>query len=428
MKRLIVSLVVLCTLITPAARAADMVVAMSPWNTVDAARAEAKQILQFLTLLEPGSSVLLVDGYRLSTIGEFDIPASPAYGSAKARLAVNRKAVAALLKFAGNATPPGAPGQPRLTGALRLPQLLSHIAENIATGGALDVVLLGSPLYEDETLAFSMAEGYFPGDGHLFAGRDKTPFGAAGTDGLLKGVRVHIGFDAENGFRDDRHRYFVKRFWTLYIERQGGELVTYTVDMPSLFRRVQGHAQAPAHDYEPVETDKLEMIRIAPPKVNKSVFERELSHAPIPADTLRRAENVEIGISWDCDACDLDLYARPFPGAQLLYYAKPVSPEGQYWKDHQRSPRATGGYEIIAFSTPLDLRVLKVAVNFYKGNAPHGVNGEFRLSIDGQTYAKNFRIDSPTGNSGHDITQVIDAGKTTEYSRYINLLSFADLR
>lgn len=423
MKRLTSSLTLLCFLILPPAYSADIVVALSPWNQADTTKAQAKTVLQFLTQLEPGHTVILMDGYRLSTIGEFTIPENPAYRGAKARLAVNRKAVAALFKFAGHATPPGAPGQPTVVGALRLPQLLHHIAENIATGDTLDVMLLGSPLYDDpKESAFSMAQGAFPSDGHLFAGRDKTPFGASDNAELFKTLRVHIGYDAESGFRDDRHRHFVKRFWTLYTERLGGKLVTFTGDLPSVLRGVQNHAEPLAHQYEPVQTDKLEMIRIVPAKVKKSVFERDLTDAPLPASSLRRAKNVEIGISWDCQSCDLDLYARPFPGTQLLYYAKPTSREGQYWKDHKRSPRPTGGYEIIAFSVPLDLQALKIAVNFYNGNAPHGVDGELRLSVDGRTYARNFHIKAKGGNSGRDINQAINDSKNTAHSLAIDPL------
>jgi len=125
---------------------------------------------------------------------------------------------------------------------------------------------------------------------------------------------------------------------------------------------------------------------------------------------LRRAAHVEIGLSWDCLACDLDLYARPFPGAPVLYFNHTVSPQGRYWKDFLRSPRGTNGRESIEFDVPLDLRVLQIAVNFYQGQAPQGVKGELRLAVEGQTYAASFHIEAEKGNKGAGLTEAMETG------------------
>lgn len=396
-----------------AASARNLVVAVSPYYTPDEARKHSIQLLQQLTQLDQGSRVTMIDGYNLSIIGEFNIPDNPAYKNPKARLGVNRKAVTALKRFADQSVTPGGEGHPSLSGAVRLPQLLRYVANNFVRSGSLDVIILGSPLYDDpKEPVFSMAGGHFPSDGHLFASQGKTPFGATGHSGLLKNVHVHIGYDNDNIMRGDRHAYFVKRFWTLYVEALGGKLGGFVGDVPTLFRRVSNNAAPPAHDFKPVKSNKLEMIILPPVENRQSIFERPVSETALSQAQIRRAENVQIGISWQCALCDLDLYAQAIPGAPVLYFGRTVTTHGRYWKDYRNSPGPTNGYETIGFNVPLDLRTLIIAVNFYEGKAPQGVSGEVRLSVDGHTYASTFHIAATTGNKGRGIFEVIESGHT----------------
>lgn len=408
----------------------NLVVAISPYMKPSEAKAQNTKLLKFLTELEAGDDVILLDGYHLSIIGEFKIPDNASYESPKARLGVNRKAVSNLMRFTKNVTAPGADGHPVVNGAVRLPQLLRYVANNFVGPDRLDVIILGSPLYDDpKEPVFSMVQGHFPSDGHLFASQSNTPFGAAGHTDLFKNLYVHIGYGNTPVMHNDRHGYFVERFWTLFVEQHGGKLASFVGDLPTLYRRIRHNVTPVKHDYTPVKSEKLEMIRLSLEENRQSIYDRPLSTAQVTQAQLRKAGHVEIGISWQCGECDLDLYARPTPGAPVLYFGNTESAQGRYWKDYRNSPALTNGFETIAFDVPLDLRVLLIAVNFYEGNAPHGVSGEIRLSIDGNTYASTFKIDANTGNHGKGTLKSIEAGRSnTPHSIIINPLRILGLQ
>jgi len=271
--RLIIFILSFSLLSGQIAQARALVIAVSPYGDAAKAKSQATQLLQFLTTLEPGDEAVLLDGYNLATIGTFKIPDNPSYNSPKARLAANRGVVGTFLRFAGSASAPSGNSAPTLEHALRIPQLLRQIAVNFAAKDTIEVLLLGSPFYDDpRDKPFSMAGGRFPSDGHLLASRSKTPYGIVGQSELLFPLRIHIGYGDENVMQSDRHRYFIERFWALYIEKQGGELVTFTGDTPSLFRRVKTNAAPPKHHYETDTSDKLEMIILRTGQIRQSII------------------------------------------------------------------------------------------------------------------------------------------------------------
>lgn len=397
--------------IAGSSHAADYALALSPVQQPDHAKAQVVEALKFITALDQGDNVLLFDGYAVEQIGVFKIPPNPAYRGPKARLAVNGAAVKALMDFAKSARVPSATGASQI-GTVRLPQLLRTIAANHTSDADMDVIVLGSPLYDDPAEpAFTMTGGRYPSDGHLSRTRGETVFGAAGSPALLNKLRVHIGYGSNRVFASDRHQYFVERFWTLFIDAQGGQLVSFAADLSTVLERVRKKATAPPHGFKRDDNDKLEMIRLRKVDIRQSIYQRTLSTTPLPAAQVQRADRVEVGLAWDCADCDLDIYARANPDAALIYFDNTATPLGTLWKDHLTSPRASKGYETIAFNVPLDLRVLRLAVNFYQGDSPGGVNGELRLAVDGQTYSQPFHIQATTGNKGAGIKHAIESNQ-----------------
>lgn len=389
-------------LVSPA-QGRDMAIGLSPYMEADAAQRQVKSILQFLIeTLQPGESALVFDAYRIRTLGTFTVPDNPAYRHPKARLQANRQTVATLFAFAKDARPPQGEGEPGVIGAVRLPQALAFLGTNYPALQDADIIVFGSPLYDDPSeKQFTMRRLFIPGDGHLSKARSATPYGIKGQTSLLAGRRVHLGYPDDSWRQGDHHAYFVHRFWTLFIEGQGGTLPTFTGDVVTLFERVKTKAPVPSHGYKPEASDKLEMIQLRPPSVERrtSIYERPLSNALISPQTLRRATKVEVGITWECGGCDLDLYSKSSPQAATLSYLKKQTPEGQYFKDWTSSPRPRNGYETLAYRVPIDLTALLLAVNFYDGASPGGVNGELRISLDGQTYARSFHLPASRGNS-----------------------------
>lgn len=139
-----------------------------------------------------------------------------------------------------------------------------------------------------------------------------------------------------------------------------------------------------------------------PPTVKQqtSIYERPLSTTPVPANVLRQASHLEVGITWECGGCDLDLYGLREPGAKAIWFLSTQTKDGQYFRDFRTSPRSANGYETLAFHVPVDFNHLLLAVNFYNGSSPGGVKGEMRISLNGQTYAMPFHVIAHEGNGG----------------------------
>lgn len=384
--------------------ARDMVLGLSPYLDASLAESQIKSLLQFLSdTLEPGESCFVFDAYHLRSLGTFSVPDKPLYRNPKAKLQANRSVVAAMLQFAKTARKPDGGNEPSVIGAIRLPQALLFIGKDYPTAQESDLILLGSPIYDDpKDQGFTMRNNHIPGDGHLTKTRSVTPYGIKGQDSLLAKRRIHVGVLDDSWKQSDQHTFLVHRFWTLFIEGQGGQLSTFTHDLPTLFQRIKANAPSPKHGYKLVPTDKLEMILLRPSSALKqpTIYERPVNTTPLAASVLRNATQVEVGITWEC-ACDLDLYGQREPGATLLWYLNTQSPDGRYFKDFTNSPRRANGYETLGYHVPVDVTALLLAVNFYHGNSPGGVTGEIRISVNGgQTYAKAFHIPAQEGNGG----------------------------
>jgi hypothetical protein len=267
MKGLSVSLLLLLTLFGMAnqAPARDMAIGLSPYQNADVAEKQIKSLVEFLAeSLEPGDRCMLFDAYHVQTLGIFAVPDKAVYRQPKAKVQANRQVVAAMIQFARTAKRPDGDGEPSVIGAIRIPQALRFIGQDYPVMQDSDVILLGSPLYDDpKDQPFSMRPNHIPGDGHLTKARNVTPYGIKGQDSLLAKRRVHIAF-LDNWKQDDHHSYFVQRFWTLFVEGQGGQLSSFTHDLPTLFQRVKSNAASPKHDYKVEPTDKLEMILMRP--------------------------------------------------------------------------------------------------------------------------------------------------------------------
>jgi hypothetical protein len=405
MKKLSVYLLFLLPLLSVAspAPARDMAIGFSPYLDTSIAETQINSVLKFLAeTLEPGDRCVLFDAYDVQTLGIFTVPDKAVYRQPKAKIQANRQAVGAMSQFARAAKKPHGENEPSVIGAIRIPQALRFIGQDYPAMQDFDVILLGSPIYDDpKEQAFTMRLNHVPGDGHLTKARSVTPFGIKGQDSLLAKRRVHIAF-LDNWKQDDRHAYQVERFWALFVEGQGGQLSSFTHDLPALFQRVKSNAPSPKHDYKVEITDKLEMILMRPPTVKQqtSIYERPISKASLPAGVLRQATHVEVGITWECGGCDLDLYGQRQPGATAIWFLNTQTSDGQYFRDFRTSPRSANGYETLAYHVPVDLNHLLLAVNFYNGSSPGGVKGEVRISLNGQTYAMPFHVLAQEGNGG----------------------------
>ncbi len=397
------------------AQARDFVIALTPNQSPDSALKQVQNTLRFVTALEARDRITFLDSSNITTIATFKVPEGKNYDHFKARLAYNKSAVSALFRFAKAAN-----GN---TNTVRLPQLLRMIGERFNPSEPLEVLVFGSPFYDDPKDAdYSMAGGLVPSDAHILSSRKDTPYGTKENKGTLSNIRLHLIFESEDVFRSDQHRYFIKRFWALYLKAQGGAVSTFTADHSAAFQRMRDGAMPPTFPYELDESSKLEMIRLRFTKPETSIYERPISTEPLPQQNIKKAHHVELGLSWDCAKCDLDLLARSNAGAPIIYFGNNETPEGIHIKDFLTSPEQTNGYETIEFKKPIDLRRLQIVVNFYGGITIKPINGELRLSVDGQTYSSSFTITAKLGNEGRDLNSVFQTGNNTKHCFFIHPL------
>jgi len=380
---------------------AQFVIGISPYldNSVkdEIYRSLVRLLVQDLPL---NSTVAVYDAFQLKTITKVNLPNARAFDSPKTRANQFASAIHDLKEFLAENHPRPTVAHLKFDGALRLPQFCDFLAENLPNPTSpLNLLLIGSPLYQDEKEpSFSMVDGYFPSDGHLLAPRDKSVFGTDGVEARpLVAHWVYFG----DPWPSDLYREKVTRFWTMYLARRGGQLVTFCGDLPTAvlgFR--QGAIDPPVssrHWTVDAQETKVEMLRVG----------REVELADwIQRDTIRESPTrppsilfgpMKIGIRWK-DSIDLDLYAAPHQGAETLFFQHPRSPEGYYYKDHRSSPGRE--FEFIEFEAPVDIRQVESFVNFYKGSCPSGPRGEVRIEFDGKIYSGRFAIPASEGNRG----------------------------
>lgn len=346
-----------------------------------------------------GSSLRLYDAFGLRTIAEIRVPNTIAFRSGRTRANQFGEPIRRLREFlaATNAVPAQIP-----VGAVRLPQFLDFLAAEPGRSNRDTVVMLiGSPLYADaKEPGFSMLDGYVPTDGHLAASREETVYGLRERRGTLDGVTLHCGYFGDP-WVSDVHQDKVVRFWRLYLAGQGGRLGAFTGDLATLFRAANSPADSLpsiAVAVDPAQT-KISMVRVTRNPGVADWITRDLSGGGATVAPTHTTGPLKIGIRW-AGGIDLDLYARPHPGAETLFFQHPRSPEGYYFKDHRSSPERE--FEFIEFESPVNVWELDARVNFFEGEAPEGAQGEVRIEFDGRIYSGRFTLEGTHGNQGRN--------------------------
>ena len=140
-----------------------------------------------------GSSLAIYDAYQLQTVTQLEVPKVQAFRSGKTRANQFKEPLDKLRKFLAAEQPRPAAAKLDFTQAVRFPQFMDFVGENLARADQpVTVIVLGSPLYLDhKEPGFSMRDGYFPSDGHLLATRDRSVFGLKDRAGALKDITVH---------------------------------------------------------------------------------------------------------------------------------------------------------------------------------------------------------------------------------------------
>ncbi len=403
-------LLALLSISSVSAAAEQFVFALSQQQRPEQLMRQVKATIEFMAHQNKGDEALFVDVDHLLPLGTFSVPMAK-YDHPKQRMAFNKALLKRLKTFADGAAPSTQP-------VSRLPQLLSYVADNVSYGKPVTVVYLGNVLFHDPKTPFlSFSNGRFPSDAYLSAPAYQSPFSAP--EGVrFKGMKLYLSY-GDSPFFNSAHEYYVKRFYTLYLTRQGGTLHSWTRDTMSLLKNLKDQSPAlpaPEATLEGVSTDKMEMIKLGVVSSRQALFERPVEAQPtqLPKSTISR---MTVAIRWEC-ACDLDIYVKPSQDAEVISFQKSKTAWGQLYKDYVTAPKNTlRGFETIALSKPVQLDQVKMAVNFYSGAAPTtGAVVEVRVDIDGQIYAKRYRLNATQGNRGKDAVSVLTTGSTSKYT------------
>ncbi len=379
---------------------ADFIVGISPYLEKSVKDDMYRSIVRLVVEELPLNSTLTIyDAFALKTITQVTVPSGRAFNSPKTRANQFATAIRDLKQFLAQERSGPTNWHFKFGGSIRLPQFLDFLAEKASpTSSQCSVLLIGSPLYLDaKETAFSMVDGYFPSDGHLQASREKSVFGFDGNpDPPLMVQWMYFG----DPWVSDLHKEKVTRFWTLYLERRGAQLTSFTGDLPTALQSFRQSASGllPASRNWAADTTqtKIEMLRVSRGvEINDWITRDSLSLAQVPPSVM--VGSMKIGIRWK-ENVDLDLYATPRPGAETLYFEHVRSPEGYYYKDHRSSPGRE--YEFIEFESPVDIHEVQAFVNFYEGEWPGGAHGEVRIEFDGRIYGGPFTIPAGRGNLG----------------------------
>ena len=388
---------------TKGPQAQTVVIGISPFlNTAvkdDVYRSLVHLLVQDLAL---NSSVFFYDAFNLETITHVTLPDARAFESPKTRANQFAPCIRQLKQFLAADHPRPVDARLKFESSLRLPQFFDFLTDNLSDShGQLSVLLIGSPLYEDQKEpVFSMIDGYFPSDGHLQATRDKSVFGLSD----LAPLKSHFLLDwvyFGDPWLNELHRDKVTRFWTLYVQGRGGELETFCGDLSTAMdnlRQSPGASRSASRHWtvDPQQT-KVEMLRIGRDVDVADWIQKDSILEPAQRPPSVTVGPLKIGIRWK-DNIDLDLYAAPRAGAETLFFQHVRSPEGYYYKDHRSSPGRE--YEFIEFDSPVNAKEVEAFVNFYKGNRPGGPRGEVRIEFDNKIYSAPFMISSSQGNRG----------------------------
>lgn len=392
-----------------AAVAQDLTVALSPHVSEEERREQGEAVLRFLaTHLDPGQSAEVLNGYDLSPLATFTVPEGRAYENPRAKLNVNRAAVAAVLQIE--------PASERQTNEVQrpvnLPGLLRYLGETGTRSEGHDVIVIGSPLYDMPLEAnVSMREGRVPGDGLIRGTRGSSPYGAAGMAGHLSGVRIHFVTLDPGWAMHDRHAFAVERFTALLAGAYGAELASFANDPASVFRAVEAGEQAPGRGFVLEDTDKLEML-IFPAESGLLSTGRNMANGDLVYTGPSRIDGpVDISLYWPCETCDLDLHVRPAPDAAILSYLRHNTPQGRFTKDVRMGGADRRALETVRLNGPVDLETLRLWVNFYGGASSGGADVELRLTFGGATYTRDLHIPAGSGDGGANRTSVIEDGQ-----------------
>lgn len=239
--------------------------------------------------MRPGDTLRIFDGARRTQIGDALRMPSEARTPAL-QLKAATPVIKAFLDFLKNDVWTGSGRDNPLPQDEKVPTLnLPLIASDEVQEKTARVLLIGSPLYHDDVPAHDMRQGWLS-DGYFNQDRSVTVFSTAGKKDNLKDASVRFCIlDPSWGTANKlAHQEMVKRFWAIFIRECGGNLISFSPDLPK--------------QLEQLAADDVKALQIEPPRnVNdKTMVIRqsliEISKQP-ESKTIRAGQDVQLSVS-----------------------------------------------------------------------------------------------------------------------------------
>lgn len=370
-----------------------------------------------------GDRCQIFDGIALQPVADFTMPKEGA--TQKSRMRAATPLFQQIQKFLN-----GSGGEGRM---VHLPQFTSVFAQMVNASGAR-VLVIGSPLYRDDTPANNMTQGWL-GDGYLTQPASVSLFSTAGKQNHLRGAKVNYCtltddlWDTEN---KSAHREMTQRFWALYIQGCGGTLVSFQPSLSVAFQTLASNAERPVDDYK-LDTAEKELIihrskivmgpageQQSPPepRIQETVTKASVIDLAAPENAwitksspaleqklgtkLPASGPMKIALTWEGAGIDLDLHVSPQPGSEELYFDHPKTREGVLHKDFA-SALPLHGFELVEFNGDVRPAEVSVWVNAFQGESKRGFAGEVRVLYAGAVRTFPVKIAAKHGNGGKDI-------------------------
>jgi hypothetical protein len=185
-----------------------------------------REMSEIVAALKRGDRLVVQRASDHKQIADIIVPDRSIYDHSRKLLPLLQQGMKQISDYLSEAV--AAPEPAGVRSQLGLPTSLDAV--RYRAGGTVDVMYIGSPLYDEpKSQPFSMRLAY-PSLGHLSLSRTETPFGLAERKEAFKNANVHI-CSTEQGYIRDAHRIAVERFWTAYVAGAGGRLLTVSDDL-----------------------------------------------------------------------------------------------------------------------------------------------------------------------------------------------------
>jgi hypothetical protein len=199
----------------------------------------------FLHGLALGERLTLYDGMDAREILRIAIPNDRRFEQERVRTRTFGRETAQLSRAIDALS---APEEPAVPYRIDFPGFAYEYSQTQMGGEAQLLVVTSGMHLSDLEPSFSFrlvgTELFLPTDAHIEAPLSESPYGTLGLETALNDVAVHFCLQSDGMRLTTYQKDELRRFWSLYVDRLGGKLATFTESLPGCFERWRGKADS----------------------------------------------------------------------------------------------------------------------------------------------------------------------------------------